>query len=168
MKKRVATWIVAGVVLVGGGVALADTQPSDPAVDPAVEQPADTTTTTVVEGTTTTVAPEETTTTTEATTTTTEATTTTTEATPTTEADQPDDNESDDNESDAPEADHPDNHGATVSQAAHDHSHDAECGNHGKYVSAVAHGKDGCDTAAGTAASASGAEDGRHPGKGRR
>ena len=39
---------------------------------------------------------------------------------------------------------HPDNHGAAVSEAAHDHSHDAECGNHGSWVSSVARGKEAC------------------------
>src|SRR5207302_9856726 len=91
-------------------------------------------------GTTTTIGADPTTTTTtvaadEATTTTTVAaddTTTTTVAAP----DAPD-------APDAP-ATHPDNHGATVSEAAHDHSHDAECGNHGAWVSSVAHGESQC------------------------
>jgi hypothetical protein len=39
---------------------------------------------------------------------------------------------------------HPDNHGADVSTAAHDHSQDELCGNHGKAVSAVASGQTSC------------------------
>ena len=41
------------------------------------------------------------------------------------------------------QASHPDNHGADVSAAAQDHSHDddEEYGNHGAYVSSVAHGE---------------------------
>jgi hypothetical protein len=42
------------------------------------------------------------------------------------------------------EATHPDNHGKQVSEAAHDHSRDEECGNHGKAVSSVARGEETC------------------------
>lgn len=38
-------------------------------------------------------------------------------------------------------------HGAAVSAAAADHRHDAECGNHGRYVSAVARGLATCPPA---------------------
>jgi hypothetical protein len=54
-----------------------------------------------------------------------------------------DDTEAPDVEADV-EGTHPDNHGAVVSEAAHDHSHDAECGNHGAWVKAVAHGDETC------------------------
>ena len=37
-----------------------------------------------------------------------------------------------------------DNHGAVVSEAAKDHSHDEECGTHGRYVSSVAKGEASC------------------------
>jgi hypothetical protein len=64
--------------------------------------------------------------------------TTTTEASPDQEA------------TEAPEngltgTEHPDNHGKDVSEAAQDHSHDQEAGNHGAYVSGVARG-DGTTT----------------------
>ena len=36
------------------------------------------------------------------------------------------------------------NHGAVVSEAAQDHSHDEECGNHGQWVSSVARGLESC------------------------
>src|SRR6478736_6659072 len=39
------------------------------------------------------------------------------------------------------ESEHPENHGKDVSEAAHDHSHDEEAGNHGAYVSGVARDK---------------------------
>ena len=130
MKKRtVATWIVVGALATGAGVALAETSPPSPAVDPV------TTTTTADSATTTTAVPDSTTTTTapETTSTTAPPETTTTLA-PTTTTTAPG----------GGEGTHPDNHGAEVSKAAHDHSHDAECGNHGHYVSAVAHGQTTC------------------------
>ena len=36
------------------------------------------------------------------------------------------------------EGEHPDNHGALVSEAAHNHDFDEACGNHGTYVSHIA------------------------------
>jgi hypothetical protein len=123
-KHRVAVWIVAAVLATGAGAALADSSPTDPTVDPTT-----TTSSVVGDATTTTVEP-----TTTSTTSTTVAVTTTTTTEPTTTTTTGDDGE----------AAHPDNHGDAVSKAAHDHSHDAECGNHGHYVSAVAHGESTC------------------------
>jgi len=119
-KHRVAAWVMAAALVTGVGAALAESSPPGPTVEPT------TTTSAVVDDSTTTTTVEPTTTST-----TVAGSTTTTEATA------------------APtggdgEADHPDNHGARVSEAAHDHSHDAECGNHGHYVSAVAHGESTC------------------------
>lgn len=103
-----------GVLAVGGGVALAETAPEDPEV---VEAPANEETVAP--------APEE-------------------EA-PAPEAEAPEVEDDADEADEAEDADgeesgeHPDNHGAVVSAAAQDHSHDEACGNHGKVVSAVAH-----------------------------
>src|SRR5437588_819495 len=84
MKKRtVATWIVVGALATGAGVALAETSPPSPAVDPVTTTTtADsaTTTTAVPDSTTTTTAPETTSTTAPPETTTTLAPTTTTTA----------------------------------------------------------------------------------------
>ena len=48
-----------------------------------------------------------------------------------------DDASEDDSGDDATNA-RPHNHGKVVSEAAHDHSHDVACGNHGRYVSGMA------------------------------
>jgi hypothetical protein len=102
-KSKVATWIVASLVIGGAGMALAETAPTQPSLE-------STTTTSSTE------APTSTTSSTEAPTSTTMATADTTAADPSSTQD----------------------HGALVSAAAHDHSHDAACGNHGAYVSAWA------------------------------
>ena len=117
-KSKLASWIVAGALALGSGIAMAETAPENPEV---IGDPDETTTTTAEETTTTTV----------------DATTTTTV----------DENDGDtegeetegDTESDGAKA-HPDNHGKVVSEAARDHSRDEEFGNHGKYVSSVARG----------------------------
>ena len=109
-KKKVAGWLMAVVLVAGGGVALAESNPSGPSLPDKANEHA----TTAVENATTTTG----------------ATTTTSEAVEANNnANEPNDNS---------------DHGATVSAAAQDHSHDAECGNHGKYVSAVAHGETTC------------------------
>ena len=106
-KSKVASWIVIGMLAVGGGVALAETAPENPEVVGDVVTPE--------------VEPA---------------------PAPAPEVDEEEakapavkDDEADD---EAPKGEHPDNHGAVVSAAAHDHSHDEACGNHGKVVSAVA------------------------------
>jgi hypothetical protein len=116
-KSRVATWVVAAALAAGSGMALAETSPDDPEIDPAAE-----------------------------TTTTTEAPTTTTVAEPTTTTtveENDGDVERDETDGDAATKEHPDNHGKVVSEAARDHSHDEQFGNHGKYVSSVARGDKG-------------------------
>jgi hypothetical protein len=127
-KRSVATWIVVGALATGAGVALADTSPPSPTVDSVTTTTVSDTSTTTVPGTTTTTVGE---------TTTTVAPDTTTTVAPTTTTTAP-------GSDDGHEGTHPDNHGSEVSKAAHDHSHDAECGNHGHYVSAVAHGQATC------------------------
>ena len=112
-KSRVAAWVVAAALAAGSGMALAETSPDDPEIDPAGA------TTTTEEPTTTTVAEPTTTTTVE---------------------ENDGDVEGDETEGDGATKEHPDNHGKVVSEAARDHSHDEEFGNHGKYVSSVARG----------------------------
>ena len=118
-KRQIASWLMAGTLVVGGGIALAEGAPDDPSI-------------TVDETTPTTV--DETTTTTEATTTTVEVATTTTLGL-----------DGEDGESGV----HPDNHGKVVSEAAHNHDMDEACGNHGKWVSSVAKGEESCAGLAG-------------------
>ena len=113
-KSKVATWVVAGALALGSGMALAETTPEDP----ALVEPGEETTTTVADETTTTTVAEPTTTTTVA-----------------------GNDEGDDDGDEGATGEHPDNHGKVVSEAAHDHSHDEEAGNHGKYVSGVARDK---------------------------
>lgn len=118
MKKQVATWVVSGMLVAGVGIAAAETG----VIAPASGDP----TLTAVEAPTTTVAPDPTTTTTLEDHAGASTGTVSNDATPV------DGSETTDTVA---------NHGSIVSEAAHDHSHDAECGNHGKYVSAVARGQ---------------------------
>ena len=157
-KGRFAAWVMATATVAGGGIALADTAPPDPVVEESPAEPAaelETVDDAVVEDVVVTEAdvvdesPEgesedigegegD-------------------EADPTEapETEPADGSEATPADGDVPVTDggdepvtetkaHPENHGAVVSQAAHDHSHDAECGNHGKYVSSVAKGGTGC------------------------
>ena len=116
--SRVAA-VVAGVLVLGIGIASAEDSPGDPAGDE--------TTTTLEDGTTTTTGDEETTTTVESTTTTVE--------------DDEEDGEDEGAESTELEGE---NHGAIVSEAAQDHSNDERCGNHGQWVRSVATGAEDC------------------------
>jgi hypothetical protein len=126
--------------LILGGIAVASAQPGDPSV-----------TDTTVESTTTTAASSDATDTTDTTVddtteTTVDATETTLDDTTTTdvEGDEGDEAEGDD------DAAHPENHGKDVSEAARDHSHDEEAGNHGAYVRGVARGDSATSTTAPT------------------
>ena len=113
-KSKLASWIIAAVVLTGGSMAFAETAPEGPAVIEGGSG-GDGTGTTTTEG---------------------DGTGTTTETDGTTE-----DGTTEEEEEGATEeekAAHPDNHGALVSAAAHDHQYDEACGNHGKVVSSVA------------------------------
>ena len=121
-KKHLATWIVVGMLAVGAGVAVAENQPADPTTSgaPATEELA---------------APSD------------DMTATITSDDEGTELENEATEVEDDAEGDVTgtvPSGHPDNHGAVVSQAAHDHSHDAECGSHGAYVSSVAQGEETC------------------------
>lgn len=140
-RATIAAAAAAGVLLLGG-IAVASAEGSDPSV----------TDTTL--DTSTTAAP-----TTETTATDTTEVTDTTETTDPTVAEAPDTTETtDEGTTDATAEDegtHPDNHGKDVSEAAHDHSHDAEAGNHGAYVSGVARGDSTTDTTAPDAAGTS-------------
>lgn len=109
-KTKLASWIVIGVLALGGGVALAETAPDNPEVagEEEVVTPAPETTT---EGET---------------------------AGEVEEAPEAPETDGEEGEEGDEAGEHPDNHGAVVSAAAHDHSHDEACGNHGKVVSAVA------------------------------
>ncbi|MDQ1439441.1 MAG: hypothetical protein QOK43_3070 [Acidimicrobiaceae bacterium] len=109
-KSKVVSWVMAAVLVAGAGVALAETSPENPEVTTTtVEQP---------------IAPQA--------------------APPKDDKAQSDDKaespkddkaESDDK---GEQGDDTGEHGQAVSAAAHDHSHDAACGNHGAVVSAVA------------------------------
>ncbi len=121
MKKQVASWIVAGALVVGIGAAFAEGQPSDPGTgsDPTTTTTvAGDTTTTVAEDTTTTVAEDTTTTVADGTTTTVD---TTSDATDTVDATSP------------TATDWPGN-----SWAAQNHDCDELWGNHGAWVAANA------------------------------
>ena len=109
-KKRVASWIVTGVLVAGAGAALAEEN------DPVLTD--ETVPTTVVD--------ESTTTTVDATTTTVDATTTTVESTTTTAVE-----DEGDVEGDAV--------GGGNSEAAQNHDCDEAWGNHGAWVAANAH-----------------------------
>ena len=116
-KSKLASWIVAGALALGSGIAMAETAPENPEV---VGDPEETTTTTAADESTTTTTVDETTTTT---------------------VDEDSDGDETDGDTEGEGAkEHPDNHGKVVSEAAHDHSRDEEFGNHGKYVSSVARG----------------------------
>ena len=135
-KSKLASWIVAGALALGSGIAMAETAPENPEL---VGDPEETTTTTAAEEPTTTTTVDETTTTTV------------------------DSDETDGDGTDGDSAkEHPDNHGKVVSEAAHDHSRDEEFGNHGKYVSSVARG----DKATGAEGKNAGKSKGGKPAKG--
>jgi len=125
-RVAIAAAVASALVLAGGiAVAGAESGPAGPQVTDSTLAP--TTSAPVVD--------------------TTESTETTLGATTTTEA------SPDQEGTEAPEApengltgtEHPDNHGKDVSEAAQDHSHDEDAGNHGAYVSGVARG-DGTTT----------------------
>ena len=115
-KSKLASWIVAGALALGSGIAMAETAPENPEL---VGDPEETTTTTAAD----------------------EPTTTTTVAETTTTTVDGGETDGDDTEGDSAK-ERPDNHGKVVSEAARDRSRDEEFGNHGKYVSSVARGDD--------------------------
>jgi hypothetical protein len=132
LKAKVGAWIVGGLVVAGGGLALADTAPPDPVVeDRVVEHPAESPV----------IVPAHV-------------------ATPTVEhGKKPDKGEKGEKRHEGAGEEkpaHPDNHGAVVSKAAHDHDFDEACGNHGAYVSEVARGGDPAAPDCATAAERSG------------
>ncbi len=124
----------AGAVVLVGGIAVASADEGDPQV---TDTTLETTTTLETDPTTTVTADDDDVVDDETTTTTVEPTTTTVDEGTGTD-DEPVES--------AGEGDHPDNHGKVVSEAAQDHSHDDEAGNHGQYVSGVARGDDAAST----------------------
>lgn len=118
-KQRVLSWAMSVLLVAGTGAAFAQevVAPEETVDDGSAAE--ESTTTTVADGDSTDTddtTPVETTT---------PATTT------------PGDGDAVDDDGDDATKAHPD-HGKLVSEAAHDHSHDAACGNHGRYVSGVA------------------------------
>ena len=138
VKKQMAATIAASVLILGGSAAFAldGSGGPSPSVDTTTTAAGDTTTT--IADTTTTVADTTSTTVADTTSTTVPDTTSTTVAdtTSTTVG----------ATGDTTSTTAPRNHGEVVSNAAHDHSMDETCGNHGKAVSAVARGTT-CDGA---------------------
>lgn len=136
-RAAIAAAAAAGALLLGG-IAVASAQPGDPSItDTTIES---TTTTAAAPGTTEPTVDDSTT---EATLD--ETTEPTVGDTPTTEV-EGDSHDVDEAEGD--EGTHPENHGKDVSEAAHDHSHDDEAGNHGRHVSGVARGDSTTSTTA--------------------
>ena len=119
-KKQIAGWLMATVLIAGSGVALAEGGSNGPSLPDKANEHAVTAVAKANDDTTTTAGD------------------TTTDAESPKAAENAGGN-----------ANTNDNHGAVVSAAAQDHSHDAECGNHGKYVSAVAQGETTCTTTTG-------------------
>lgn len=137
-RATIAAAAAAGVLLLGG-IAVASAQPGDPSItDTTIESTTttglspDTTESTIDDGTTTTTVGE--------------TTETTIDDTTTTEVE--DDTTAPESEGED-EGAHPENHGKVVSEAAHDHSHDDEAGNHGRHVSSVARGESTTSTTCG-------------------
>ena len=130
LRSRIAALVAAGTLAVGGGVALAETAPEDGTLGETVDETVDDT---VVDDDSTTddTATDDTATTDDSTT----DDSTTDDEVGTEDVEGLDEAEVEDDEVDVEADVEVMDHGALVSEAAQNHDHDEDCGNHGAWVS---------------------------------